>query len=80
MGFSSGLHFLRRHGHEQVRRRSTPLDHLAGEGPLHAPIIGDAPMRRGRGSRPEVCQPHVKTRTPIAADGVRLRRSRNERY
>src|ERR1700761_586991 len=33
------LAFLRRHGHEQVRRRSAPLDHLAGEGPLHAPII-----------------------------------------
>src|SRR5207248_9785050 len=69
------LAFLRRHGHEEVRRRSAPLDHLAGEGPLHAPIIGDVPMRRGRGSMPEVCQSHVRRltllpRTANAASGT----------
>ena len=65
----------------EVRRWSTPLDHLAGEGPLHAPIIKDAPTRRGRGSRPEVCQPHVKTRTlmPPAGDPARSGNRRGRR-
>src|SRR5215469_1715520 len=39
------LAIFRRHGHEQVRRRPAPLDHLAGEVPLHPPIIGDAECR-----------------------------------
>src|SRR6266702_4053639 len=48
------LAFLRRHGHKEVRRRPAPLDHLAGEGLLHAPIIRDVPLRRGHGSTPDV--------------------------
>src|SRR6202042_377326 len=44
--FLEVLAFLRCHGHEQVRRRSAPLDHLGGKGPLHMPIIGDEPCVR----------------------------------
>src|SRR6266849_3846197 len=75
-----------------------------GAGPRHSitspvkahsmrPIIGDVPMRRGRGSIPEVCQSHGRTRTlmpptgrgcgllhdpPISQNGVDIRWASND--
>src|SRR6202034_2401879 len=60
------LAFLRRHGHEEVRRRSAPLDHLTSEGPLHVPDHRRYAHAWGTRSIPEVCQSHGRTHSHAA--------------